>query len=286
MSVCDPVVVMAYGRVLAEGTAGRDPGQRRGARSLSRGRLMARLEIERRRRRLRHRPGHPDRALAEHRAGPQLLHHRPERRRQVDAAQGDLRPAAAAPRRGALRRRAPRRPARRPGAAPGHLLRAAGPQPVPRHDRPREPAHGRLHPARTAPRSTGASRRCRRCSRSSRERRSASRPRRCPAGSSSSCCSAGRWCCGRSIIMLDEPSLGLAPSVSRQIFDVDGAAEGAPASPSSSWSRTRGWASTSPIGAACSTSGGWCSRARRRRCSPTRASRSSTSAGGERADRG
>ena len=51
-----------------------------------------------RRRRLRHRSGHPDRPVAHDRARPQLLHRRAERRRQVDASKGDLRAAAAAAR--------------------------------------------------------------------------------------------------------------------------------------------------------------------------------------------
>ena len=56
---------------------------------------------------------------------------------------------------------------------------------------------------------------------------------------------------GPSLLLLDEPSLGLAPKVIREIFGVLDVAEGATASRSCSSSRTPGWPSSTPIAASC-----------------------------------
>ena len=100
--------------------ARRHPERRCGARSLSRGRADGAAGGRGRRRRLRRRTRHPDRPVAADRARPQLLHHRAERRRQVDPAAGDLRPAAAAPRQGDASRAS-----RSPGCAPTRSCAAA-----------------------------------------------------------------------------------------------------------------------------------------------------------------
>ena len=198
--IADWVVVMAEGRVVAEGPPetvmqgqgrhrrlpGQPPGCRPGCRHRPRGRRARHLRdrICSRRSRRPKRPrsprpkrrtddlrgrsaahrGRQDRAgrRADHRSvrglpprhqhhqrrepgrpqGRADRHHRPERRRQVDAAQGDLRHGEGARRRGPRRRRERRRAEVRQARRRGRRLRAADQQRVPlAHDRG-EPADG------------------------------------------------------------------------------------------------------------------------------------------------
>ena len=88
-------------------------------------------------------------AVAPVRAGPAAMHHRPERRRQIDAAASAIcGPAAGARAASHASRASARRAAHRPDPAPRHLLRAAGRSLFPDMTVQREPPDGRLHAAR------------------------------------------------------------------------------------------------------------------------------------------
>ena len=184
MNVCDPVVVMAYGKVLAKGTPADDPGQRRSARSLSRGRLMALLEI--------------DDVVAGYGIGPDILTglslkieadksyciigpNGAGKSTLLKAICGLLTTAARARR---PSRAAAHRAAHRRDPASRHLLRAAGPQPLPGHDGPREPADGRLHPQGPRTRSSRRIEGVLGMFPILQRAAAASSPRRCPAASS------------------------------------------------------------------------------------------------------
>ena len=79
---------------------------------------------------------------------------------------------------------------------------------------------------------------------------------------------------GPRLLLLDEPSLGLAPLVVREIFRILRTINQESGSASCSWSRTPPSPSTSPTTCSCSRPAGWCCRA-----PPTSSRRTTPSAG-------
>ena len=110
-------------------------------------------------------------------------HHRPQRRRQVDPAQGAVRPGQDPDRHGDAQGRGHHQRARRRARRPGHRLRAADQQRLPVADHPGEPRDGRLPAARDV---QEALRVRRRALPRPAATAAASGPARCPAAS-------GRW---------------------------------------------------------------------------------------------
>ena len=151
-------------------------------------------------------------------AGRSSRRARRQRRGQDHAAAHALRPGAGhAPGRIAARRRGPR--ARSPVedlVRLGHRARARGPRRRRRADRRREPAA-----RRAVARRRGDAReldRGLRAVRAAGPARATTPATSSPAASGRCSRSAGRWSPGRSLLLLDEPSLGLAPRVIAQIM--------------------------------------------------------------------
>ncbi len=213
MEVCDRIQVLDQGRTLAEGTPGRDPGATSRSRPPTSERptvaedvVLGISELE-----VRYGTVPAVRQLGfdvaprrDRRAD------RAERRRQVDDAARDHGPRPASRAARSARRPLAARPRAGDDRAARRRARARGPPHLRRADRRREPPAR----ARGAPLARGARRRPRLgpqplpgASPSS----AAVMPARSPAGSSSSSRSHARCSRGPSVLLLDEPSLGLAP---------------------------------------------------------------------------
>jgi branched-chain amino acid transport system ATP-binding protein len=223
MRLSHRVVVMAQGAVIADGT----PGEVRGdpkpcSRPISAAHWRRRhdaglLEVKRRRG-LRRRAGDPERREPDGPARQGALHHRPN-----GAGKSTLLKAIV----GMLKIRQgevtfkgeePQRPAPRPDPARRHLLRAAGARAVPEDDGAREPAHGRLLDGVT----------------SELERRIDEIEDRFPilkerrdqhagtmsGGQQQTLSMARTMILKPEIVMLDEPSLGLAPKIVKEMFEI------------------------------------------------------------------
>ena len=150
LSVCDYVYVLDFGRLIADGNAGRDPRERAGDRRPTSGAGQADARHEQRLA--------PPRDPVEDRcqrdtsaprscaictlrvdAGRGRRAVRSQRRRQDDDASDDRRPHRADRRRDPVWRRGHRRPARAPACPRGRLARARGPRAVLRAHGPRAP---------------------------------------------------------------------------------------------------------------------------------------------------
>ena len=170
------------------------------------------LDVALRRRRGRARP------LARGRQRRDRRPDRAERRRQVDDAARDHGPRSGARRRDPARRALAARPRARERRAARHRARARGAADLRRAHgrgeppaRPRRPPRAATAPTRTSSPSTS-------CSRSSRS--SGAGPRaRSRAASSSSSRSRRALVAAPDVLLLDEPSLGLAPKIVDVVFE-------------------------------------------------------------------
>ena len=200
MSVCDRVLVLDYGKKIAEGPGGGSAERSEGDRGVSRRRGVAeprRAQPDGGRRNARTpllalatssrsptAASRRSRASTSHvEQGRARLPDRRQRRGQDDDAQGHLRPAAGQGGHDPLRRQGRHRHARVRARARGPRDGARGPRRVRRADHRGEPRDGRVHPHRSRRHQGGHRARVRRCFRGSRS--AGGRPRgRCPAASS------------------------------------------------------------------------------------------------------